>query len=107
MFSSGVTSYDFTDALSKAYDDGFNPPMKDVGGFFGIWSGDVNQDGTVDGTGDMTEIDNDNNDFSFGYFGSFTGYSTDCSGDGATASDDIIIVDNNQNLFLFYARPPF
>ncbi|TAH38405.1 MAG: hypothetical protein EYC69_14720 [Bacteroidetes bacterium] len=96
--ASGVTIYNFSTALSQAYDDGFNPPMQSMGGVYAIYSGDVNQDGTVDGT-DLTDIDNDNNIFAFGY------NVTDCTGDGATDSNDIIIVDNNKKLFLFYARP--
>ncbi len=98
MFT-GTTSYDFSDALGKAYDDGANPPMAAVaGGKFAFYGGDVNQDGTVDAS-DMADVDNDNAVFAFGY------NVTDASGDGATDASDISIVDNNQQLFLFYARP--
>ncbi|TAH40006.1 MAG: hypothetical protein EYC69_12160 [Bacteroidetes bacterium] len=97
--SSGANPlYDFSLSLSQAYDDGFNPPMQNMGGVYAFYSGDANQDGTVDGT-DLTDVDNDNNLFAFGY------NVTDCTGDGATDSSDLIIVDNNKNLFLFYARP--
>ncbi|TAH38407.1 MAG: right-handed parallel beta-helix repeat-containing protein [Bacteroidetes bacterium] len=97
--ASGVTTYNFSTALSQAYDDGFNAPMQNMGsGVYAFYGGDANQDGTVDGS-DLTDIDNDNNIFAFGY------NVTDCTGDGATDSNDIIIVDNNKNLFLFYARP--
>ena len=73
--------------------------MKNVGGgFFALYSGDVNQDYTIDGS-DLADIDNDNSVFAFGY------NPTDCSGDGATDGTDLAIVDNNQTLFLFYARP--
>ncbi len=95
----GTTTYDFSDALGKAYDDGANPPMAAVaGGKFAFYGGDVNQDGTVDAS-DMADVDNDNAAFAFGY------NVTDASGDGATDASDISIVDNNQQLFLFYARP--
>ncbi|TAH40929.1 MAG: hypothetical protein EYC69_09680 [Bacteroidetes bacterium] len=97
-FTSNV-SYNFSTGQTQAFDDGFNPPMQNMGsGVFAFYGGDVNQDGTVDGA-DLTDIDNDNNIFAFGY------NVTDCTGDGATDSNDIIIVDNNKNLFLFYAQP--
>ena len=94
-----TTSYDFSDNLLKAYDDGVNPPMASVGlNVFAIYGGDVNKDGTVDAS-DMSDVDNDNATFAFGY------NDTDVSGDGATDASDISTVDNNQSLFLFYARP--
>lgn len=92
-----TTNYDFTQALSSAYDDGVNPPMKALGdGNYGLYAGDINQDGTVDGQ-DMNVIDN-NNGF-FGYDNS------DINGDGATDGQDMNFVDNNSQLGLFYARP--
>jgi hypothetical protein len=97
-FTSNV-SYNFSTALSQAYDDGFNPPMQDVGaGVYAIYGGDVNQDGTIDAS-DLADIDNDNAIFAFGY------NTTDCTGDGASDASDLAVVDNNQNLFLFYAQP--
>jgi hypothetical protein len=95
----GANSYDFSTALTQAYDDGFNPPMQNMGaGVYALYSGDVNQDFTIDAS-DLGDIDNDNSIFAFGY------NATDCSGDGASDATDLAIVDNNQNLFLFYARP--
>ncbi len=97
-FTSNV-SYDFSTGLAQAFDDGFNPPMQDVGsGVFAFYSGDVNQDGTVDGL-DMNDVDNDANLFAFGYNPS------DVTGDGATDGLDMNIIDNNSSLFLFYAQP--
>jgi hypothetical protein len=94
-----TNSYDFSTGLIKAYEDGINPPMVNVGGsVFAIYGGDVNQDGTVDAS-DMAVVDNDNAGFAFGYNDS------DASGDGPTDASDIAIVDNNQRLFLFFARP--
>ena len=98
MFSSS-TSYDFSNTLAQAYDDGVNPPMAAVaGGKFAFYGADVNQDGTVDAS-DMADVDNDNALFAFGY------NDTDASGDGVTDASDISVVDNNQALFLYYARP--
>ena len=98
MFNA-ATEYDFTNSLLKAYDDGVNPPMANVGvGKYAIYGGDVNRDGAIDAS-DMADVDNDNAVFAFGY------NDTDVNGDGATDASDISIVDNNQALFLFYARP--
>lgn len=98
LFSS-TTTYDFSDNLQKAYDDGANPPMASVAGSkYAFYGGDENQDGTIDAS-DMADVDNDNALFAFGY------NATDASGDGATDASDISIVDNNQSLFLFFARP--
>ena len=95
--ATGTTSYNFSDSLSKAYDDGINPPMQDMGGgVFAFYGGDINQDGEVTGL-DMNEIDN--NAFAFGYD------TTDVTGDADTNGLDMNIVDNNAQLFLFYARP--
>jgi len=97
-FTSNI-SYNFSTGLSQAYDDGFNPPMKDVGSsVFALYGGDVNQDGTVDGL-DMNDVDLDASTFAFGY------NVTDVTGDGATDGLDMNIVDFNSSLFLFYAQP--
>jgi len=99
LLSAGLNPYNFSNSLSQAFDDGINAPMQSMGGgVFALYSGDVNQDGTID-LSDMIDIDNDNNIFAFGY------NVTDCNGDAATDLSDMIIVDNNQQLFLFYARP--
>ena len=94
-FTSNV-KYDFSTALTQAYDDGNNPPMKSIAGVFAFYGGDVNQDGGVD-INDAGLVDNDA--FAFGY------NATDCTGDMGTDLSDQAIVDNNQSLFLFYAQP--
>jgi hypothetical protein len=97
-FTSNI-SYDFSTGLVKAYDDGFNPPMKDMGNStFAFYGGDVNQDGTVDGL-DMNDVDFYASIFAFGYD------VTDLTGDGASDGLDMNIVDSNSSLFLFYAQP--
>ena len=84
---------------TNAYGDGVNLPMAQVEpGVWAIYSGDVNQDGTVDGT-DIGAIDNDASIFAFGY------NVTDITGDGSTDGTDLGISDNNSSLFLFTARP--
>ena len=97
-FSGVLTSYDFTLGNFTAFDDGNNPAMKNVGGQFAIYSGDVDQNGGID-IFDLAICDNDATVFSFGYNAS------DCDGDMGTDILDLSIVDNNAQLFLFYARP--
>ena len=94
-----TTGYDFSTALAQAYDDGVNPPMASVaGGKFAFYGGDVNQDGTVDGS-DANDIEIGANNFDYGY------NAADANGDGETGGQDANIVEINANLFLFYARP--
>jgi len=96
---STTTSYDFSTGLGQAYGDGINDPMKNMGsGVYAMYSGDVNQDGTID-LSDLTQTQNDVSNFAFGY------NSSDCSGDGGTDLSDLIIVQNNATLFLFKATP--
>lgn len=88
---------------TNAFGDGINLPMQLVDNINGqniyaIYSGDINQDGTVDG-GDMLMAYNDAIDFAFGY------NATDLTGDGATDGSDMAIIFNNSNLFLFKATP--
>ncbi|MEO8211138.1 MAG: hypothetical protein ABI840_11320, partial [bacterium] len=65
IFTSGTLTYDFTTAANKAYGNNQiqidNSPVR-----FGIYSGDVNQDGVVDVT-DASLIDNDLYNFASGY----------------------------------------
>jgi len=92
-------SYDFTTAMSQAYDNGFNQPMKTIGdNVFTFYAGDVNHDGTIDAS-DMANIDNGASIFLYGYNVS------DCSGNGATDIGDMSLVDNNIQLQIFFARP--
>jgi hypothetical protein len=68
--------------------------------YYGIYSGDVNQDGVVD-TGDMTLVDNSASLFSNGYI------SEDINGDGIVDSQDMTIIDNNMNAFISAKTPEF
>jgi hypothetical protein len=95
LFSS-TTSYDFSTGLTKAYDDGVNPPMQHMGTVYALWAGEISGDGAIDGQ-DMNEIDNN--------VGSFSYDISDVNGDGATDGQDMNYVDNNLLLGLFIARP--
>ncbi|MEO6695902.1 MAG: hypothetical protein ABIO41_11950, partial [Ignavibacteria bacterium] len=65
---------------------------------FGIFSGDVNQDGSVDVT-DIINIFNDANNFVSGYV------STDVTGDDFVDAADLIITYNNSINFVSVVRP--
>lgn len=96
-FSGDSASYDFTIASSQAYGNNQiqlnSSPVK-----FGVYSGDVNQDGTVDLT-DGSLIDNDALNFATGYL------STDLNGDEIIDVADAVFADNNAFNFVSKIRP--
>jgi hypothetical protein len=90
--------YDFS-LFSNTFTDGLNSAQKLMpDGNFAMYSGDVNQDGTIDIL-DQQSVDNAVTLFEFGYL------LNDCNADGVEDVLDIQIVENNTSLFLFYARP--
>ncbi|MBK8551029.1 MAG: S8 family serine peptidase [Ignavibacteria bacterium] len=96
-FVSNALNYDFTNAGNKAY--GSN--MKQVGTApvkFGIYSGDVNQNGNVD-LNDVLEVYNAANDFSSGYIVS------DLTGDNLADLDDLLFAYNNSVAFVNVVKP--
>jgi hypothetical protein len=90
-------NYDFTSAASQSYGNN----MKQVNAAplrFGIFSGDINQDGTIDAT-DLSGVDND-------AFASVSGYvKTDITGDDFVDAADVSIVDNNAYNSVSVVRP--
>ncbi len=64
-----------------------------IDGYYAIYGGDVNQDGSAD-SGDMTPVDNDAANFESGYL------PTDVNGDGSIDSGDMTLIDNNASLFV-------
>lgn len=90
-------TYDFTSASNKAFGNNLvqidNSPV-----MYGIYSGDVNQDGTIDGS-DLSLIDNDINIFATGY------RSTDLNGDQFIDATDAAIADNNAYMFISVLKP--
>ncbi len=94
QFISGSMSYDFTDSDSRAY--GGNMVLK--GSRYCIYSGDVNQDGTVD-IADYAMIDNDVFNFLSGYL------ATDLTGDFAVDASDAQIAENNSLAFVGVISP--
>lgn len=79
-------TYDFSNAVTKAYDDN----MINLGGsVFGFFTGDINQDGSVDGS-DATYLDLDIFNSEFGI------RVTDLNGDGTVDGSDASYFENNQ-----------
>jgi len=87
-------NYDFTNSITKAY--GNNLKLK--GASYCMFSGDVDNSGTVDLT-DVILIYNDANNF-------VTGYAvTDLTGNNITDLQDIVIAYNNSSGFVCVMRP--
>ena len=94
-FSGSSTTYDFTDANSKAYGENMN---KLAPGIYGIYTGDTNHDGIID-TSDLIEIENSSLGFLSGYI------DTDVNGDGMVDALDLIMTDNNAANFVLAKKP--
>ena len=94
MTPGGNYDYDFTTAASKAY--GSNMILKL--GRYCLYSGDVNQDGIIDGT-DASLVDNDALNFVSGYV------SRDVDGNNFVDAGDASIVDNNAFAIIGVVRP--
>jgi hypothetical protein len=98
-FNSSVMTYDFSTSISQAYGDNMiqvdtsPPPPR-----FAIYSGDVNQDGVIDGS-DIQRIDNDATRFLTGYL------STDLNGDGVIDGSDASFGENNAGKFVLKITP--
>ena len=91
---STALTYDFSTASTQAYGDN----MKDVGGIFTFYSGDINQDGNVDPS-DFSAWEVDSDAFSFGV------YTTDLNGDGIVDPTDFSIWEPNSDAFIFSNTP--
>ena len=94
IFTLGNLSYDFTLSSNQAY--GNNQILE--GAKYCIFSGDVNQDGIIDGS-DAAAIDNDILNFASGYL------VTDVNGDKIIDASDAAIADNNILNFVQLIRP--
>jgi len=95
--TNGITSfYDFTSDQSQTY--GNNSKL--ISGAWCFFSGDVNHDGSIDGS-DLSSIDNDASNFLSGYV------VTDLNGDGIVDGSDLLIADNNASNFVTKLTPEF
>lgn len=91
-------NYNFTASSTSAF--GGNQTLVDTGpNKFAIFSGDVNQNGTVDAT-DLSIVDNDAFNFVTGYINS------DVTGNNITDALDVALVDNNAFNFVSKVTPP-
>ena len=70
----------------------------DASGFASMYSGDINQDGVIDGL-DYNDWETDNNNFGSGYL------STDLNGDGIVDGLDFLFWEVNNNNFVGVVRP--
>jgi hypothetical protein len=90
-------SYDFTTAANQAF--GSNMKQVDAAPVrFAIYSGEINGDGTIDGS-DLIAIDNDAGNFVVGYV------KTDLDGNNFVDATDALIADNNAANFVSVIRP--
>ncbi len=91
------TNYNLSASSSQAFGSNMiqvdSSPLR-----FAMYSGDVNQDGTVDAT-DVSMIDNDAQNFIGGYV------VTDLTGDDFVDGTDFAIADNNAANFVSVVRP--
>ena len=97
-FAAGTAfTYNFTTASTQAYGNNMlqidTSPVR-----YGVFSGDVNHDGTIDAT-DVSTIDNDASNFVSGYV------VTDLTGDNFVDGTDFAIADNNAANFVSVVRP--
>ena len=93
-FVSNSMTYDFTNAATKAY--GGN--MKLMGTKWTMFSGDENQDATIDAS-DLSDADND-------ALNSVSGYvPTDVTGDDFVDAGDVSIIDNNATISVSVITP--
>jgi hypothetical protein len=93
--NNSALTYDFSTAANKAYGNN----MKNLGsGVFGLYSGDINQDESIDAS-DATDLTNDIENSAFGV------KTTDLNGDGSVDASDLPMYDNNQTLSIFCNRP--
>jgi hypothetical protein len=95
LINSTANYYDFSSSSNKAY--GSNLKNKNVG-IYVIYSGDINQDGSVD-FNDYPSLDFASNNGDLGY------YSTDINGDASVDFNDYPILDLNSNLGVIKSTP--
>ena len=93
-FNGDYMRYDFTTSPTQAYGNN----MYDLIGSMALFTGDANQDGTVDGS-DAGLIDNDAFNFVNGYV------STDLNYDDIVDATDASLADNNAYNFVGVVRP--
>jgi len=94
VFTGSTLNYDLTTSASQAYGNN----QKLVGSKYSVFTGDVNQEGSVDLT-DIITIYNDAGLFASGYI------NTDLNYDNLADLTDIIYAYNNSSIFVAVVRP--
>lgn len=87
-------TYDFTNLATKAYGNN----MVNLGGVYGLYSGDINQDGVIDGS-DLPSLYNDIENSAYGIM------SSDLNGDGAVDNSDLPYFFNNAANSVYSIEP--
>lgn len=97
LFTGDTASFDFTTAANKAFGNNQiqvnSSPVR-----FAVYSGDVNQDGTVD-AGDLSQVENDVASSESGYIQS------DVTGDDYADAEDLSLVENNASSGVNVVKP--
>lgn len=94
VFNSFALSYDFSSNASMA----FGNNMKTINSLSYLYSGDVNFDGTLDGS-DLSHVENFAENLATGYLAS------DVNNDGVTDVTDISFVENNLSMGIHTINP--
>jgi hypothetical protein len=94
-FAGNVITYNFSTAATQAY---FDNQQQLGSGIFGLFTGDVDHDGSVTAI-DMIMVDNASRNFLEGY------HPEDVNGDAEIGALDLIFVDNNSKNFVFEYLP--
>jgi len=92
-FNNCEMNYDFSTDPSKAYGNN----LKMINGKAHLYTGDVNQDGMIEGI-DLSQISND-------AVISAVSQITDLNGDGITDGSDVLIAENNANIYIAVIAP--
>ncbi|MBS1534750.1 MAG: fibronectin type III domain-containing protein [Bacteroidetes bacterium] len=93
--SASTTSYDFSTAANKAFGSNMRQLETNV---WGAYSGDINQDETVD-LSDVSEVSNDSDNSAFGDL------ATDLNGDGSIDLSDVSLISNNSDNSVYSNHP--
>lgn len=94
-FANNPTSYDFANAISKAFGSNLSELEP---GVFGFFTGDINQDESIDNS-DSTDLFNDIENSNFGFL------TTDLNGDGSVDNSDSENFFNNIDNSVFSNHP--
>jgi hypothetical protein len=93
----GTFNYNFLFPAGQSFGNNMAPIPSQI--YYAMYSGDVNQDKTIDGT-DVGRVDNDAANFVSGYV------VTDLTGDSFVDGTDFALADNNAANFVAAIEPP-